>query len=211
MEGERSMALAIQFANRYNQDEDDNHIDEVIQIERNREDEDSQHITDPIISIIPSSNSSDTITQQSDNINMILMNSIKTKGNKLPKKDILIDSGAQSSVLQSLPSRMSNFKPRVNQSLTFGNGTSIDVEGNGRLGPLSDVAICGGLSENIASVAHMTDQGCVVLFDRHRVMIMRPGAEITFKESEILIQGPRSQDLYRTDLNEFVDQMASLT
>ena len=136
---------------------------------------------------------------------------MKEKGNKLPKKYILIDSGAQSSVLQSLPPKMNNYKSRSNQSLTFGNGTSIDVEGNGRLGPLSNVAICGGLSENIASVAHMADQGCVVLFDRHRVMIMRPGAEITFKESEILIQGPRSQDLYRTDLNEFVDQMASLT
>jgi hypothetical protein len=138
------------------------------------------------------------------------MNAVANRQKVLPKSDILIDSGAQTSVLQIQPKNMKNFKRKSNQLLMFGNGTNMEIQGVGKLGPMSNISICKGLSENIASVSQLADQGCVVLFDRNRVIIMKPEANISINQAEVLLTGERTQDLYRIDLKTFAEQMDSI-
>jgi hypothetical protein len=148
------------------------------------------------------------VSSNSDNVNMIL-NTLTHQSNSLPRKDILIDSGAQSSVLQYRHEDVGYYR-KGNQSITFGNGTTMTVDGIATIGPISNISVCKGISENIASVSQLADNGCVVLFDRNRVLIMKPNADISINNDEILLEGNRVDDLYRMNLDIFTKKISKL-
>ena len=156
---------------------------------------------------LPNEESSD---KSESDINMILMHHFNSVSNDKPKQDVLIDSGAQVSVLQIKPDNMINFKRRDNQLLTFANGSNLEIEGNGRLGGFNNIAICRSMSENIAAVSQLTDRGCSVIFDKDKVIIMKPKIEMKIKNEEIMIMGNRSNNLYKVGLDNFVDGVSQL-
>jgi hypothetical protein len=121
---------------------------------------------------------------------------------KFDSKQIIMDSGAEVTVLHEEIDGMgiTNDNPKV--SLVYGNNQTSKVQKLGNMGKMKDVHISSDISDNVLSISQLTDLGYSVLTTDKNMYVIRPDITFDLKRSSLMLTAKRNGGLYKAQLNK---------
>jgi hypothetical protein len=118
--------------------------------------------------------------------------------------DIILDNGAEVTVVNHIPNEMEITNPKPNRSLIYGNNLKSKIEKIGSIGEINNVQFCPHNTDNILSLSQIADMGRNIVVTKDKCYILKPGTTLTFKKKDIEISGDRNGGLYKTKLDTVI-------
>jgi hypothetical protein len=122
----------------------------------------------------------------------------------------LLDSGAQSWVLEHQPKTMTDLTDS-NQQLVCANGSTNAITTVGSVGELKDIIVCNDFHKNLASIPRLAkDNKMCTIFTPLGSYVLKPNARMSWKADDVLLYAPLKKGLYQAPLNEVLNRLGGL-
>jgi hypothetical protein len=118
--------------------------------------------------------------------------------------DIILDNGAEVTVVNHVPVEMKITNPKPKRSLIYGNNLKSKIEKIGSIGQLNNIQFCPQNTDNILSLSQMADMGRNIVITKDKCYILRKGTKLNFRRKDIEICGDRNGGLYKTKLDTVI-------
>jgi hypothetical protein len=123
---------------------------------------------------------------------------------------VLLDSGAQSWVLEHQPKAMTDLTDST-QQLVCANGSTNAITTVGTVGDLKDIIVCNEFHKNLASVPRMAkDNKMCTIFTPMGSYVLKPNTKMSWKAEDVLVYAPLKKGLYQAPLNDVLNRLGGL-
>jgi len=142
----------------------------------------------------------------------IPINSIrKLKGpssyNEADNPDVVLDSGATTTVFTKVHPLMKDIQTNVKTELVFAGGSIGGVDATGSIGNMQEIHCSSDLSFEVLSVSQLAALGYTVVFDSENAYILKPSSDFNIKGKDILMKAAFVDGLYKLPLHTVVSNL----
>jgi hypothetical protein len=121
--------------------------------------------------------------------------------------DVMIDSGANSTVFTKIHPLMDNVKRNTKAELVFAGGEVGIVDATGSIGEMKEIHCSSALAHEIMSVSQLTEIGYTLVFDSSNAYVLKKGTVFEINNEDILMQGVNHEGLYKIPLHTIVQSL----
>jgi len=121
--------------------------------------------------------------------------------------DVMIDSGANSTVFTKVHPLMDNVKRNTKAELVFAGGEVGIVDATGSIGEMKEIHCSSALAHEIMSVSQLTEMGYTLVFDSNNAFVLKKEAVFEINNEDILMQGVNEDGLYKIPLHTIVQSL----
>jgi hypothetical protein len=125
--------------------------------------------------------------------------------------DMILDSGAQTTVLTRYHPLMSDLDSSSKNELIFAGGQVATVDATGNLGNMKDIHCSSALNHEVLSVSQLTKLGFTVVFDSANAYVLKENVNIRIKSTDIIMNAPMVEGLYKLPLLDVVNTFVTDT
>jgi hypothetical protein len=130
-----------------------------------------------------------------------------SKFSETDNPDMIIDSGAQTTVFTKVHPLMNNIKKDTKIELVFAGGDVATVDATANLGEMENVHCSSSLAHECLSVSQLTMLGYTLVFDSENAYILKKEADFNIESNDILMKGIIQDGLYKIPLHTVIQNL----